>query len=80
MFKLYVKSNNQGKIPSQLLKDNDTIEVILLDDNKIPIARYIFISMNSSIVSIKYSSNNVRVFFKNFKPNMIYEMCPLSKS
>lgn len=80
MFKLYIKTNNQGEIPSQLLKDNETIEVILLDNNKIPIARYKFISMNSSIVGIKYSSNNARVIFKNLKPNMIYEMCPLSKS
>lgn len=80
MITIYVKCNNQGEIPDHLLNDNETIEVILLDDNKAPIARYKFILMNSSIGAIKYSSNNVRITFKNLKPNMIYEICPLSKS
>lgn len=71
---VYVKPNCKGVIQSNDLIQNETLELVLIDEHNSPIARYQF-DANSLKYGIHYLSNDSRIFF-NVKPIMSSELVP----
>lgn len=71
---IYVKRNSKGVIRSNDLLQNESLEIVLIDEHYSPIARYQF-DADRIKYGICYESNGSRIYF-NVEPNMITEIVP----
>lgn len=77
MKEVHVKDNSNGVILTNDLIQNETLEVVLIDEHNSPIARYQF-DTDRIKDGIRYMSNDCRVYF-NVKPHMISELVSKNK-
>ena len=74
MKEVYIKRKSKGVIQPNDLLQNETLEIILIDEHYSPIARYQFVADRIKY-GIRYESNDSRVYF-NVEPKMISEIVP----
>lgn len=72
MSTLYIKTNTQGIILKSFIRQIDGLEVVLLNEHNVPLARYLF-NNRSNIDYIEYKSNSSRIHF-SLPPMMKYEI------
>ena len=72
MINVYIRCNSQGIIPNRIIRENEKVVAVLLDNNNTPIAHYGF-DCKTDVKYIKYRSSNCKIEFSQ-TPNTIFEI------
>ena len=75
-----IQCDTKGEIILTLAEKVNGLVLVLIDDKKVPIAKYEFnINKLEGIDKIVYSANNVRMRFVGITPSMKSELCPINE-
>ena len=75
MEKRIIHCNTKDVLNLTLTEISNGLEMVLVDDNNVPIARYGFdIEKLKGVNSISYHSNNIRIHFDNITSTSLSEL------
>lgn len=70
-----IHCNTKDVLNLTLSEKSNGLEMVLVDDKNVPIARYGFdIKKLKSVNSISYYSNNIRIHFDDITPTFLSEL------
>lgn len=81
MEKIIIQCNTKGVLNLTFPEKSNGLELVLVDDKNVPIARYGFDGGKlNGVNSISYNSSNIRIHFDNINPTFLSELYEVEES